>query len=73
MRYKFFVSSPEHKVLRVSYCDGAVSDILRAWCVVNFLACVRSRGIIFCPIVIKLGRNVCLDEISAGFFFLLRK
>ena len=33
-------------------------------CVVNFLACVRSRGHIFSPIIMKLGQNVCLDEIS---------
>ena len=26
--------------------------------------CVRSRGHIFSPIIMKLGRNVCLDEIS---------
>ena len=32
--------------------------------VVNFLACVCSRGHIFSPIIMKLGQNVCLDEIS---------
>ena len=37
-----FISSPEHKVLMVSYCDHAVS-------VVNFLPCVHSRGYIFSP------------------------
>ena len=26
--------------------------------------CVRSRGHIFSQIVVKLGQNVCLDEIS---------
>ena len=26
--------------------------------------CVRSRDYIFCPIIMKLGENVCLDEIS---------
>ena len=53
-------SSPEHKVLRVSYwsyCDSAVS-------VFNFSPCVRSRGHIFCLIITKLGQNVCLHEIS---------
>ena len=25
--------------------------------------CVRSRGHIFSPIIMKLGQNVCLDEI----------
>ena len=28
--------------------------------------CVRSRGNIFSPIIMKLGQNVCLDEISDG-------
>ena len=32
--------------------------------VINFLACIRSSGHIFSPIIMKLGRNVCLDEIS---------
>ena len=26
--------------------------------------CVRSRGYIFCPIIMNLTRNVCLDKIS---------
>ena len=26
--------------------------------------CVYSRGLIFSPIIMKLGENVCLDEIS---------
>ena len=29
--------------------------------------CVRSRGHIFSPILMKLGQNVCLDEISGDF------
>ena len=29
--------------------------------------CVRSRGHIFSQIIIKLGQNVCLDEISNKF------
>ena len=28
------ISSPEHEVLRVSYCDSAVSDVRHATCVV---------------------------------------
>ena len=51
-------SSPEHKVLRVSYCDTAVSVVHRVSSA--FLACVCSRG----HIIMKLGQNVCLDEIS---------
>ena len=27
---------------------------------------VHSRGHILCPIIMKLGQNVCFDEISAG-------
>ena len=29
--------------------------------------CVRSRGQIFSPVIMKLGQNVCLDKISDGF------
>ena len=29
--------------------------------------CVHSRGHIFSPIIMKPGRNVCLDEISDEF------
>ena len=57
-------SSPEHEGLRVSYCDSAVSIVSS---VVNFLACVCSRGHIFSPIGMKLGQNVCLDEVSDEF------
>ena len=60
-------SSPEHKVLRVSYCDCVVSVGPRPSCGVNFLPCVCSRGHIFSQIIIKLGQNVCLDEISDEF------
>ena len=35
--------------------------------VVNFLPNVRSRGHIFSPLIMKLGQNVCLDEISYEF------
>ena len=41
-------------MLRASYCDSAVSF--------NFLACVRSRGHIFSPIIMKLGQKVCLES-----------
>ena len=60
--YTFF-SSPEHEVLIVSYCDSSVSVVRPASCVVNLLACVRSRGHIFSLIIMKLGQNVCLNEI----------
>ena len=40
----------------MSYCDIAVS-------VVNFLPCVRSRSLIFSPIIMRLVQNVCLDKI----------
>ena len=55
-------SSPEHKVLRVSYCDSAVSVVC-----CQHLACVCSRGHIFSPFVRKLHQNACLDEISNEF------
>ena len=60
-------SSPEHEVLMVSYWDSAVSGVRRASSVVNFLPCVRSRGHSFGPILMKVGQDVCLDEISDEF------
>ena len=51
-------SSPEHKVLRVSNCDRAVSEFVvrSASSVVNFLPCVRCSGHIFSPILMNLVR-----------------
>ena len=63
----YFFSSPEHEVLMVSYCDRAVSGVRRASSVVNFLPCVRSRGHSFGRILMKVGQDVCLDEISDEF------
>ena len=60
----FVFSSPEHEVLRVSYCDSAVSVVYRAH---QLLARVRSRGHIFTPIIMKLGQNVSLDKILDEF------
>ena len=67
-------SSPEHEVLMVSYWDSAVSVVRRPSCVVrrassvvNFLPCVRSRGHSFGRILMKVGQDVCLDEISDEF------
>ena len=57
-------SSPEHKVLMVSYWDSAVSIVRRASSVVNFLPCVRSRGHSFGRILMKVGQDVCLDEMG---------
>ena len=62
-----FISSPEHEVLMVSYCDRAVSGVRRASSVVNFLPCVRSRGHSFGRILMKVGQDVYLDEISDEF------
>ena len=64
---KHIFSSPEHEVLMVSYCDRAVSVVSRASSVVNFLPCVRSRGHSFGRILMKVGEDVCLDEISDEF------
>ena len=44
-----------------------LSFVRHSSCVVNFLACVCSRGHIFSPIIMKLGQNVCLDKISDTF------
>ena len=62
-----FFSSPEHEVLMVSYCDRAVSGVRRASSINNFLPCVRSRGHSFGRILMKVGQDVCLDEISYEF------
>ena len=55
-------SSPEHKVLKVSYCDHPVS-IVHALCVVHrqHLPFSPSRGHSFASIFMKLYLNVCLD------------
>ena len=58
----FLYSSTEHEVLMVSYCDRAVSVVHHPSSVVNFLPCVRSRGHIFSPILMKLGQNNCLNK-----------
>ena len=42
-------------------CSSSV--ICHSLCVVNSVACVHSRGHIFSLIIMKLGQNVCLDEI----------
>ena len=39
--FMFFFSSPEHKVLRVSYCDRSLSVVRRAWSV-NFFTWTSS-------------------------------
>ena len=41
--------------------------VLRSPCVVNFLPCVYSRRHIFSSIIMKLGQNFCLDEVSEEF------
>ena len=53
-----------HEVLRVSYCDCAMSVVWHTSSIINFLPCVCSRGHIFSPILMKLGQNVCLNQIS---------
>ena len=55
-------SSPDHEVLRVSYCDSAVCIVRLASSVINFLACVCSRGHIFSLIGMKFGQDICHDE-----------
>ena len=112
--YSHFVfSSPEHKVLMVSYCDRAVSSVRRAsstfylvyaleatvlvgysWKLVRMFVsmksrtsskmghvgsktrslgqilekpCVRSRGHILSRILMEVGQDVCLDDISDEF------
>ena len=59
-------SSPEQEVLGLN-CDGTLSVVHHAACIINFLPCVLSRGHIFSLIPMKLGQNVCLHEISDEF------
>ena len=59
MRVTSILSSPEHKVLRVSSCDCALSFV-------NFLPCARSRGHIFGPITMKLGYRTNLNMAHDG-------
>ena len=44
----------------MSYCYSAVS-------VGTSLPCAHSSGHIFSPIIMKLGQNLCLDEVSDKF------
>ena len=68
------ISSPEHEVLKVSYCDSAVSVVWRALSIVNFF-CVRSRGHIFSLVVMKLGhvgsKTRSLGQILENFVYIL--
>ena len=60
----YIFSSPEHKVLKLSFCGHPVSVVCR-----QHLPCGHSRGHIFCSMVKKFGQNVCLDKISNNFIF----
>ena len=46
---------------------GHVGSKTRSLCSILEKPCVCYRGNIFNPIIMKLGRNVCLDEISDKF------
>ena len=48
-----------------NYCDHAVSVKRHGRLFISrlFLPCVCSRGHIFSPILMKLGQNICLNEI----------
>ena len=67
MQKKVIFSSPEHKVLRVSYCDSAMSDVCCASSCVNFLPCVCSRGYICRPIIMKMVRMFVLMKSRTSF------
>ena len=54
----FLFSSPEHKVLMVSYCERFLSVVCRA---------LHSRGHIYCLIFMKLGQNMCPNYILDKF------
>ena len=61
-----------HLSMKCSECAIVIatcwsSFVRHSSCIINFLACVCSRGHIFSLIIMKLGWNVCLDEISKKF------
>ena len=58
------IGSLEHKVLRVSYCDSAVSVVRHA---TSIFYLVYALSHIFSPIIMKLSQNICLVEISDQF------
>ena len=52
---------------RTSLKMGDVRSKTRSLSQILEKPCARSRGSIFSPIIMKLGQNVCLDEISDEF------
>ena len=46
---------------------GHVGSKTRSLCQMLEKPCVRSRGNIFSPIIMKRGQNVCLNEVSDKF------
>ena len=59
-KVKFFLtfSSPEHNLLKVSFCGRPVSVVHR-----QLLPCGHSRDHISCSMDLKFGQNLCLDKI----------
>jgi hypothetical protein len=49
-------------VLMVSYCDRLLSVVRR-----QHLPCEHSRGLIYCPIFMKLSQNMCPNDILEEF------
>ena len=47
-------------MLRVSYCDSAVSVVCHKS--LTFYLVYALEATIFCPMIMKLGKNVCLEE-----------
>jgi len=54
------ISSPSSNMGHVGFKSRSPGQILEN-------SCLHSRGHIFYPILMKLGRNVCLDNIKANF------
>ena len=54
-------------MLKVRYCDRAVSVVLHVSSIINFLPNVRYRGHIFSLTLMKFGQNICLNKISEPF------
>ena len=62
-------SSPEHKVLRVSYCDHSPSVICPSICRPLTFPCLHSSIYKYQPISTKLGQNIYDYKISDEFYY----
>ncbi|KAH3704326.1 hypothetical protein DPMN_079382 [Dreissena polymorpha] len=58
-RKPVFFSSPERSVLMVSFCDRLLSVVRRSSSTFCHVGTIKTTFIIYCPILMKLGQNIC--------------